>query len=239
MELSFKSREKAGLLIGIFTIVISLSPYPFFLLGLVFLSFVIGYELSRALDFTYFYFAPLTLFASLVSTELGLLLAFLLSLYSGWRFWSLQSMLKSLLLSSYGGLLPSFLSNLKSMDSYAVIKLLIFVWAVDIFSYYVGKSFGKTPLAPRLSPKKTWEGLLGGAIAGTLALLILHGFLKGLLWSPLLITAALFGDLFKSFIKRQVGIKDFSHVLGEHGGFTDRFDSLLFTAPVYIFLLKF
>lgn len=239
MELSFRSREKAGLLIGVVTIVISLSPYPIFLLGLVFLSFMIGYELSRALEHPHFYFAPLTLLASLVSIELGLMLVFLLSLYSGWLSWSLQSMLKSLLISSYGGLLPSFLSNLKSMDSYAVIKLLVFVWAVDIFSYYVGKSFGKTQLAPRLSPKKTWEGLLGGAVAGIIALIVLHGFLKGLLWSPLLIATALLGDLFKSFIKRQVGIKDFSHVLGEHGGFTDRFDSLLFTAPLYLFLLKF
>ncbi|MCX8075686.1 MAG: phosphatidate cytidylyltransferase, partial [Aquificaceae bacterium] len=68
-------------------------------------------------------------------------------------------------------------------------------------------------------------------------LLAFHG-LVGFVWSMLLIPGAVMGDLFKSFIKRQVGVKDFSGVLGEHGGFTDRFDSLLFTAPVYVFLLK-
>ena len=77
-----------------------------------------------------------------------------------------------------------------------------------------------------------------GGLAGVITMWVFHGF-KGILWSLPLVAIALMGDLFKSFIKRQVGIKDFSNVLGEHGGFTDRFDSLLFTAPVYLFLLKF
>ncbi len=60
---------------------------------------------------------------------------------------------------------------------------------------------------------------------------------KSLMYGTLLVLCAVSGDLFKSFIKRQAGIKDFSSALGQHGGFTDRFDSLLFTAPVYSAIL--
>ncbi|MCS7196111.1 MAG: phosphatidate cytidylyltransferase [Aquificaceae bacterium] len=235
---SFKSRELAGLLIGSTTLLVSLSPYPLFYLAILCLSLLVGIEVSRAVGLKTFYVAPLTFFFASLAPELGFISLLLLSLYVGWRSWSMEDFLKALLVSLYGGFLFLFLLQLKSMGDYALLKLLLFVWAVDVFSYYSGKKFGRRWMAPRLSPKKTWEGLLGGVLAGSLALLLLHGQ-KGLLWSPLLVSGAVFGDLFKSFIKRQVGIKDFSGVLGEHGGFTDRFDSLLFTAPLYLFLLKF
>ncbi|MCS6956868.1 MAG: phosphatidate cytidylyltransferase [Aquificaceae bacterium] len=236
--LSYKSREVVGISIGLITILLSLSPYPVFYLGLFVLSLLIGFEISKALSIKEFYVAPLTfLFASL-SPELGTLSLLLLSFLLGWKSWSLDGFLRALLVCLYAGFLPLFVLELKGMDSYALIKLLFFVWAVDIFSYYVGKNFGKRRMSPRLSPKKTWEGLVGGGFAGLLVLLFLHGA-EGILWSPLMVFGAVMGDLFKSFIKRQVGIKDFSTLLGEHGGFTDRFDSLLFTAPLYLFLLKF
>jgi phosphatidate cytidylyltransferase len=238
LEHFFKSREFIGILVGLLAIVVSLSPYPVFYAGILALSFLISNEVSRAVGFKFFYLAPLTFLVGSLSIELGFVSALLFSLYAGWKPWSMDSFLKSLLICLYAGLLPFFLLKLKTEDTHALIKLLIFVWAVDIFSYYVGKSLGRRPLSPRISPKKTWEGFAGGAIAGTLTMLFFHG-LRGVLWSPFLVVIALMGDLFKSFIKRQVGIKDFSNLLGEHGGFTDRFDSLLFTAPVYLFLLKF
>ncbi|MFN3947803.1 MAG: phosphatidate cytidylyltransferase [Aquificaceae bacterium] len=238
MALSYKSRELVGFFIGLLSVLFALSPFPIFYLAILGLSLLISYEISRAIGFRYFLFAPITLFFSSLSFELGLLCALLLSFYAGWRSWLFEDLFKSLLVCLYAGLLLVFLLQLKQMEGYSLLKLLLFVWAVDVFSYYTGKKFGRHPLATRLSPKKTWEGLVGGAIAGFLVLLLFYG-LKALLWSPLMVATALLGDLFKSYIKRIVGIKDFSHLLGEHGGFTDRFDSLTFTAPLYLFLLKF
>lgn len=238
MALSFRSREVVGLTVGFATLLLSLSPYPVFYTGLLALSTLIGYEVSRAMGFNLFYIAPVTFLFASVSLELGFLCAFLLTLYAGWKDWSLDSFQKALLISAYAGLLPVFVLFLKEESTRSLVELLFFVWAVDVFSYYVGKNFGRRLLAPRLSPKKTWEGLLGGMLGGTLVMLFAHGY-RGLFVALPLVVVALLGDLFKSFVKRQVGIKDFSKVLGEHGGFTDRFDSLLFTAPVYLFLLKF
>lgn len=235
---SIKSREFTGLLIGSLTLLFVLSPYAIFYLAVLTLSFLIGLEVSRALSLRVFFLSSLTFLFSSLSFELGLVSLLLLSLYVGWKAWSLEDFLKSLLICVYAGFLPVFLLELKKLQGFAVVELLLFVWAVDVFSYYSGKRFGKRALAPRLSPKKTWEGFLGGAMAGFVVLLLLRGP-EGLFWSFPLLMGAVFGDLFKSFIKRQVGIKDFSSVLGEHGGFTDRFDSLVFTAPVYLFLLKF
>ncbi|MFN4013422.1 MAG: phosphatidate cytidylyltransferase [Aquificaceae bacterium] len=236
--LSYKSREGIGILIGVSTLALSLSPYEVFYIALLTLSFLIGYEVSKAIGLKLFYAAPLTFIFSSISPGLGLLCALLISFYHGWRSWHFEDFLKSLLVSIYAGHLPMYLLNIKSIDGYALVKLIFFVWAVDVFSYYAGKKFGKNLLAPRLSPKKTWEGLMGGFLAGTISLMLFYG-LKGLLWSPPMVAFALLGDLFKSYIKRSVGIKDFSNILGEHGGFTDRFDSLIFTAPLYLFLLKF
>ncbi len=226
-----------GLFIGLLSIFIALSPSPVFYSFVLLLSFLIGYEVSKAIGFRFFLFAPLTLFSSSLSLELGFLCLLLLSFYAGWKSWLFEDFMKSLLVCTYAGLLLVFLLELKYLGNFLLLKLLFFVWAVDISSYYAGKKLGKHPLAKRLSPKKTWEGLVGGALAGSLLLIFFHG-LKGILWSTPMVATALFGDLFKSYIKRMMGIKDFSHILGEHGGFTDRFDSLIFTAPLYLFLLK-
>lgn len=233
-----RGREGVGLLIGLVTLLVVLSPLPVFFLGLFALSAIISYEVSRALGYNFFYVGPATLLPATISLELGVISAFVLSFYSGWKRGSMEDFLKGTLLAFYAGLLPSFLILLKSAGEYEVFKLLLFVWAVDVFSYYTGRRFGRRALAPRLSPKKTWEGLVGGGMAGLLVLVIFHGG-KGILFSPLLTAAAVLGDLYKSSIKRMLGIKDFSNLLGEHGGFTDRFDSLLFASPIYLFLLKF
>jgi phosphatidate cytidylyltransferase len=127
----------------------------------------------------------------------------------------------------YAGFLPMFLYMVKSQGSWELIKLVFFAYTVDTASYYAGKLFGKRPLAVRLSPKKTWEGLAGGMLGGALFFYLIN---KPIPLAVPLVLIALAGDLFKSFIKRQVGIKDFSNLLGEHGGLVDRFDSVLFVA---------
>ncbi|MCS6893454.1 MAG: phosphatidate cytidylyltransferase [Deltaproteobacteria bacterium] len=109
---------------------------------------------------------------------------------------------------------------------------LVLVGAIvfDSFSYFVGSKFGKTPIAPKISPKKTIEGFVGGLIGYSLALGLLD-----LLEDQFVIRVELFcfplfyflGDLLKSRIKRMLGIKDFSSFFGFHGGFLDRLDSHL------------
>ena len=225
-------------MVGALSLAVALGPYWVFYLALLFLSLGIGYEVSKVLSLRFFYIAPLVFVASSYSAEIGFFLSLLLALYAGWKSWSMEDFLKALLVGFYCGYLPTFLLELRQAEELAVVKLLLLVWAVDVLSYYTGKKFGKTPIAKRLSPKKTWEGLLGGSLGGFLVLLLFYGPIKAFVFSFLLVPSAFFGDLFKSFIKRQYGIKDFSHLLGEHGGLTDRLDSLLLSAPVFLYLIK-
>jgi len=111
-------------------------------------------------------------------------------------------------------------------------------WVNDSAAYFVGKAVGRRPFAPYLSPKKTWEGTVGGWIGGVAATLLLGHWLVDLPWlhglalGALVATAAPLGDLAKSMVKRQMGVKDFSALIPGHGGMFDRIDSLLFVAPV-------
>jgi phosphatidate cytidylyltransferase len=112
------------------------------------------------------------------------------------------------------------------------------IWIGDSGAYYVGKNFGRHPMAPRISPKKTWEGLAGGVTA-TIAGAFLLRWILGVdlpLWHTLAIGAILavtapVGDLVESQLKRATGVKDSSGLLPGHGGLLDRTDSLFFSAP--------
>lgn len=117
------------------------------------------------------------------------------------------------------------------------------IWVNDTMAYFVGSLIGKTPLSP-ISPKKTWEGTIGGAI---LAMLIVS-FGVNYIWhfsinTLLLITttaaiAGTFGDLLESKLKRMAGVKDSGSIMPGHGGFLDRFDSLLLAAPAVWLVLR-
>lgn len=122
---------------------------------------------------------------------------------------------------------------------------LVATWLTDIGAYFVGKYYGKIKLAPKISPKKTIEGAIGGiivsflfVIAYTLYLDVFSGI--WLIYAVLLPFIAVVGDLFESALKRATGVKDSGHVIPGHGGILDRFDSLLFTIPfTYFFLTLF
>jgi phosphatidate cytidylyltransferase len=107
------------------------------------------------------------------------------------------------------------------------------VVAVDTGAYVTGLSFGRTPFAPKISPKKTWEGFAGSFIVALIAGSLLGTLMLGLpLWVSLLLGAVLVGsatvgDLVESLIKRDLEIKDISSWLPGHGGFLDRVDSML------------
>ena len=125
-----------------------------------------------------------------------------------------------------------------------LILLFFTILLTDVGAYFFGSKFGKRPLAPIISPKKTVEGAIGGAVAGVLTAVLVGHFLE-LLWfqsviAGLLITIfAQIGDLSESLIKRDAGVKDSGNSLPGHGGFLDRADSYLFSTPVAYFYFKY
>ena len=123
-----------------------------------------------------------------------------------------------------------------------VLVWLIFVVALsDTGAYFVGKSIGKTPFSPT-SPNKTLEGVAGGIIVGTLVGTLIGtffvSFFLAFLVSVLVSVAAVFGDLFESYLKREAGVKDSGTLFPGHGGMLDRLDGYLFGAVVMVILLR-
>lgn len=118
---------------------------------------------------------------------------------------------------------------------------LALVWATDIGAFFAGRSIGGPKLAPRLSPNKTWAGLIGGIVAASVLAMILHVY-QGLPWrmtlaTPLLAMLAQGGDLYESWLKRQAGVKDSGNILPGHGGVLDRLDGVVPVAPVAALLV--
>ncbi len=126
--------------------------------------------------------------------------------------------------------------------AWLVLYVFATTWGADAGAYFAGIRWGKHPLAPRLSPKKTVEGAVGGIVAAML-MSLLWGTWIGLPWlhclilGPILGALGEVGDLAESALKRDLGIKDFGGILPGHGGVLDRFDSLLFSAPVAYYYL--
>jgi phosphatidate cytidylyltransferase len=126
-----------------------------------------------------------------------------------------------------------------------VLLLMMTVAISDTAQYYTGRTFGRRPLAPAISPKKTIEGAVGGFAAGALVLIVAGAFwlpaapwwLRGLLGTTL-VALGICGDLFESMLKRSVGVKDSSALIPGHGGVLDRIDALLFAAPIFYVVLK-
>jgi phosphatidate cytidylyltransferase len=124
-----------------------------------------------------------------------------------------------------------------------VLVFLIVVICSDTGGYALGALIGKHPMAPKVSPKKSWEGFAGSIIAGStgaclsIALLLDAQWWFGLIVGPLLVATAVTGDLVESLIKRDLGIKDMGSVLPGHGGLMERLDSLVTSAPVAWLLL--
>lgn len=139
--------------------------------------------------------------------------------------------------------LASFLTLADS--AYKEFNLFILlVLTNDAFSQGIGQIWGKTPLIPGISPNKTWEGTFGGIIS-CLVLGWSFSFLlpEWQLWQVILLSGgvslmALTGDLIASSLKREAGIKDFGHVLAVTGGILDKFDSVLFTVPIFYLIMQ-
>lgn len=147
-----------------------------------------------------------------------------------------------------GLLIPFLLSALVRIGSWQQGKILVaipFVMAFlsDTGAYFVGVTMGKHKMAPVISPKKSWEGFVGG-IATAILGMVLYGvvlqeffalqvnYIALLVYGLLGALGGVFGDLSMSVIKRQVGVKDYGNLIPGHGGILDRFDSVLITAPL-------
>ncbi len=122
--------------------------------------------------------------------------------------------------------------------------VLLSTFATDTGAYAVGRAIGRRKLAPKISPKKTQEGAVGGLIAGVAAVLLLNEAFDTVASTAKMLPLALLvpvvgqaGDLFESWMKRRMGVKDASGLLPGHGGFMDRLDSILFVMPVaYVYI---
>ncbi|MDR7081414.1 phosphatidate cytidylyltransferase [Arthrobacter ginsengisoli] len=126
--------------------------------------------------------------------------------------------------------------------AWQIATLLLLVVANDTFGYLVGASLGKHPMAPKISPKKSWEGF-AGSIAGATAVGVLAAIFVldkpwwvGVALAVGMVAAATAGDLSESMVKRELGIKDMSSILPGHGGVMDRLDSIVFASPVAFIL---
>jgi len=125
-----------------------------------------------------------------------------------------------------------------------ILGLLFFVWASDTGAYFAGIRFGKTKLFARVSPKKSWEGSIGGTLLAFATAFVFSYFFKDLpqwKWfamAGIMVIVGTYGDLIESLFKRSMEVKDSGSVIPGHGGFLDRFDGLLLSAPFIAAFLK-
>lgn len=135
-----------------------------------------------------------------------------------------------------------------NQGQYLIWLVFIISWFCDTFAYYAGRFFGKRKLCPEVSPKKTVAGAIGGVLGGTVGVILWYIIVpvKGISWyEPVILgmvgtVISQVGDLVASSIKRHVGIKDYGKIMPGHGGILDRFDSILYTAPlVYYYITTF
>ena len=157
-----------------------------------------------------------------------------------------QDFTASLLIAVYVPFLLTFGILLAQPEDDGAMRVLCTLLAVvlsDTGGYAAGVFFGKRPMAPSISPKKSWEGFGGSVVAAAVGSSLLLYFLLdipfywGLLFGALISVVAVMGDLAESMLKRDLGIKDMSQLLPGHGGLMDRLDSILFAVPTAYLLL--
>lgn len=141
-------------------------------------------------------------------------------------------------------ILINFTSDMSAnYDIPFVLIMFVIIWANDTFAYLFGIAFGKHKIFERISPKKSWEGFIGGLLMVVVATIIINylypkfGHLNWVLFGLIASVASVLGDFIESMFKRNFGVKDSGSILPGHGGILDRIDSMLLAAPaIYIFL---
>jgi len=176
-------------------------------------------------------------------------LAFLLNAAAETRAPTTAAVGSTVLGSAWIGLGLGSLLVLRQMDTHGrliAFAVVITVFVADTVAYLAGRLAGRHLLAPRLSPKKTWEGFVAGAVAGIFAAFVTlyperHHYLsapQAVVLGLAVVAAAVVGDLFESALKRDLDVKDTGRLLGGHGGVLDRVDALLFAAPAAYFIVR-
>jgi len=145
-----------------------------------------------------------------------------------------------------------WLRNFEASGFFVLLYVFLAVWACDIGAYAAGRTFGGPKMAPKISPNKTWSGLIGGCIAAIITVMLYDVWLSGHVESPVTERFSLFfqfilglflsvvgqlGDLLESSMKRHAGLKDSGSIIPGHGGLLDRIDALLLTIPIYTLVI--
>jgi phosphatidate cytidylyltransferase len=214
-----------------------------------------GYDMPVPLCIAVMLFINAAFILEPVSVEMGVFVALLVIpgsyVFSRGKLEdSLPSSGIAVLATLYVGMLGGSLIRLHndfSDGAKLVFFLLLVVWLGDSGAYYFGRTFGSHKLSPRISPKKTVEGLMGGVFASTVTAVVIHftffknfPLLHAIIAGVILSIAGVIGDLAESMWKRSAAVKDSGTLLPGHGGFLDRFDSIFYTAPIlysYWFLI--
>ena len=161
---------------------------------------------------------------------------------------AVHSLERSFLSLGYVALPVAMLNGIMSITApRLLLGVFIFIWLYDTGAYCVGMLLGRHRLFERISPKKSWEGVIGGILLSVAGAYVTHRWFDEFfqvpdftIWMGLSVVVAVFatfGDLVESLIKRTVGVKDSGHILPGHGGILDRIDSLLLVAPAVLIYL--
>jgi len=225
-------------------IIAALALYEFLVLGR-----RKGYHLPIVLCILVMLFIILAFVLEPISVEMGVFLTLLV--IPAWYVFSRRSVDDALPSSAiavmatlYVGMLGGSLIRLRNdfspnIGPKLVFFLLLVVWLGDAGAYYIGKQFGRHPLSPRISPKKTVEGGIGGIATAILTAVVIHftffrefPLVHAIVAGIVLSIAGVIGDLAESMWKRSAAVKDSGTLIPGHGGFLDRFDSIFFTTPI-------
>jgi phosphatidate cytidylyltransferase len=197
--------------------------------------------------------APMMILITALTDTSGLLITYVLSviavlalrLFDGQEAY-VHHVTRSIFILTYAPLLTGFaiLLSIQNDGAWKVLAFILLTAATDLGAYIAGSLFGKHPMAPKISPKKTWEGFAGAVVLQVItgALIWVKVFeqpwYEGVIVGFVLLLCATLGDLIESMIKRDLGIKDMSNLLPGHGGVMDRLDSLLINAFFAWFLFN-
>lgn len=257
MNSNFTKRVFSALLLfPLLVLLIFKGPYTVLLFTLFLCLFIAWYEWKNLFNFSYVY-----LFYGfiLLSFSLGIINKF--SPFFLFFFLFIAAFIPQMFTFNRENFnktfFPFFIGLIYFLLSFGSLKLIIqsynreflfflfcIVFANDTGAYLVGKKWGKTPFFSEISPKKTWEGLLGGLFCAVIVGFLLNSLFS--LWPSLsLLTLVLMlsfcaaiGDLFESSIKRLTGKKDSGRIIPGHGGLLDRIDGVIFASPLYLFFLE-
>ena len=165
-----------------------------------------------------------------------------ISIYEMWNILEKKSILPLIFVTLPFILLISLTGFKNDFDPLIVLYILILTWTFDSFAYLFGSRYGRNKILPKISPKKSWEGFIGGYISTLTISFILMNYQAKLLEEYIIIAfilpvTATFGDLIASYYKRKSNVKDYGKIIPGHGGIIDRLDAIFITIPV-VFIIK-